>query len=131
MDFADLTINDGKATPTAHTFTKRRLDAGVAKWQDISGGIPIAYPTLTASLKEPSPNAKLNRKYRGSVRVVVPITATVDGIVTKVDECAVFIDFTSPEDSTEAVRSDALAYAMNAMANAVIKPMATKLDTVV
>lgn len=61
--FAALTaINDGQATPVAHTFSPVSIDAaGIAKWVDRVGGISIGFPTVTLSVREPS---KSSRAYK-------------------------------------------------------------------
>ena len=67
---AALTLNDGAATPVAHTFGPLGIDqARIAKWQDRSGGIALGFPTVTFSMRQPS---KASRNFKLTAKVVVP-----------------------------------------------------------
>jgi len=134
-NFADLVINDGQATPVAHTFKARNITNGIAKWQDISGGIAIGYPLITAAVREPS---KETQNYKVSLKVVVPVLETISGtsyagIVAapqKAYDCTCVMDFILPARSTTAVRKDVLAYVKNLLANAVPAAMVQDMDFV-
>lgn len=136
--FANITINDGQATPVAHTFTARRIDGdGVAKWQDISGGIAVGFPTLTASLREPIKGSK-NPVYKAVIKIAVPkletVTAsTYNGITpapTKAYDCVATLEMTFPERSVAADRKDLRAYVANALAQADLKALVEDLNFV-
>nr|UYL94456.1 MAG: hypothetical protein [Sanya fiers-like virus 18] len=66
---ANVVINDGQATPVAHTFNPDSIDAqGVARWADRSTGIAVGFPTLSLSLRKPtagSRNYKMTMKADG------------------------------------------------------------------
>lgn len=135
--FANITINDGQATPVAHTFTARRIADGLAKWQDISSGIAVGFPTVTASLREPVPGTK-DPMYKAVVVIKVPKLETVNastysGITpapTKAYECMAKIEMSFPERSTTADRKDLRAYTANAMAQLDLKAMLEDLNFV-
>lgn len=136
--FANLTINDGQATPVAHTFTARRIDGGIAKWQDISSGIAVGFPTITCSLKEPVKGPNGNRAYRGILKVTLPILETVNastynGITpapTKAYDVEMITTFSFPERSTTQDRKNIRAYLANALAQADLKSLIEDLNFV-
>lgn len=137
--FATITINDGAATPVARTFTARRIDDGVAKWQEITGGIAVGFPTITASLREPLRNQKNGaRVYRGTLKVVYPVlevvnASTYNGITpapTKAYDCTMNVDFTFPERSTQQDRKHIRALMANALAQADLKALIEDLNMV-
>lgn len=133
--FADLTINDGQATPVAHTFKARRIDGIVAKYQDISGGIAIGYPQVTLSSREPIGNSG---NYKVVAKVILPVLETVSGTsyagIVAAPTLAYNLTFTGefilPSRSTLAVRKDILAYVKNLLNNAVVTSLVQDLDFV-
>lgn len=135
--FANITINDGQATPVAHTFTARRIADGLAKWQDISGGIAVGFPTLTVSLREPVPGTK-DPMYKATFMWKVPKLETVNastysGITpapTKAYECACKIEFSFPERSVTQDRKDLRAYVANSLAQLDLKALIEDLNFV-
>jgi hypothetical protein len=81
--FANISLTDGKATPIVHTFSSNRISGdGVAQWVDRSGGIPIGYPKLTASLVEPDKSSPSYRQITKFTLPVLDVTAasTMTGI---------------------------------------------------
>lgn len=135
--FANISINDGQATPVAHTFTARRLDAGVAKWQDISGGIAVGFPTLTASLREPIKGSKVP-VYKATLKITLPVlevvnSSTYSGITpapTKAYDVIANVDIIMPERSVLQDRKNIRAYLVNALAQADILSMIQDLNMV-
>lgn len=133
--FADLTINDGQATPVAHTFKARRIDGIVAKYQDISGGIAIGYPQVTLASREPI-NGSSN--FKVTTKVTVPVLETISGTsyagIVAAPTLAYNLTFTGefilPSRSTLAVRKDLLAYVKNLLSNTVITSLVQDLDFV-
>ena len=127
---AALTINDGQATPVAHTFNPVNIDQqGVAKWADRSGGIALGFPIITFSMKNPT---KQSRNYRVVVKVTTPVLeqtspSTATGIQpapTKAYDLIFNGEFVLPERSTLAERNNILAYVKNFFANAAVIPPA-------
>lgn len=133
--FADMTLNDGQATPVAHTFKARRIDGIVAKYQDISGGIAIGYPQVTISSREPV-NGSDN--FKVTAKVILPVLEAISGssyagIVaspTLAYNLTFNAEFILPSRSTLPVRKDILAYAKNLISNAVLTAVVQDLDFV-
>lgn len=135
--FATITLNDGQTTPVAHTFTARRIDAGIAKWQDISGGIAVGFPTVTASLREPLKGQRASM-YKVTMKFVVPVlevvsNSTYSGITpapTKAYDVVANLELLLPERATNADRKNLRAYVANALAQADLKAMIEDLNMV-
>lgn len=127
---AAMTINDGQATPVAHTFAPVNIDqTGVAKWADRSGGIALGFPTITFSMRQPT---KASRNYRVTAKVALPVleqtsASTATGIQpapTKAYDLLANLEFVLPERSTLAQRNDLIAYVKNFLSNAAVIPPA-------
>lgn len=73
---ANIVINDGQASPVAHTFQPQdRVPAGGGVvFQDIAGGVPDAYPTIILR-GQMSPNGV----FRAWRMIEVPVMETVSG----------------------------------------------------
>lgn len=135
--FASITINDGQATPVAHTFTARRIENGVAKWQDISSGISVGFPTTQVSLREPIKGSK-SPTYRAFLKITVPVmevvnASTYNGITpapTKAYEMIANVEFLMPERSVLQNRKDLRAYVANALAQADLKSLFEDLNMI-
>lgn len=135
--FTNITINDGQATPVAHTFTARRLDNGVAKWQDLSGGVAVGFPTIVASLREPLKNSK-TPIYKASLKFTLPVlevvnASTYNGITpapTKAYDVVANLDIMMPERSTLLDRKNIQAYLVNSLNQIDIKSLIVDLNMV-
>lgn len=133
--FADLTLNDGLATPVAHTFKARRIDGIVAKYQDISGGISIGFPTILVSSREP---VNGNDNFKVVTKVNLPVLETISGSsyagVVAAPQLAYTLAYSAewilPGRSTLAARKDLLAYVKNLMASAVVTALIQDQDFV-
>jgi hypothetical protein len=135
---AALILNDGQATPVAHTFSPVNIDqAGVARWADRSGGIALGFPVITFSNK--GPVAKGSRNFRETFKVVFPVLeltspSTMTGIQpapTKAFDLIFNGEFVLPERSSLAQRNDLLAFVKNFLANpAVIPPAVQNFESV-
>ena len=73
MNFNDLTLPDGSATPVTQTFKRESNKNGVAIWSNRVSGVPASYPKITQSIKEPN---KDTPNYRVEVRVALPALET-------------------------------------------------------
>lgn len=122
--FANVVLNDGQATPVAHTFGPNVLNNELASYQDRSSGISLGYPVLTVTASDPkSPNGV--SKVR--MKVVVPILETATGTSTggfapaptKAYDLTYDGTFFLPARATLAQRKDIRAYAQNLLANAI------------
>lgn len=133
--FADMTLNDGQATPVAHSFKARRIDGIVAKYQDISGGISLGFPTVLISSREP---VNGNDNYKVVVKVSLPVLETISGSsyagVIAAPQLAYTLVHTEewilPGRSTLPVRKDLMAYVKNLLATTVMATVIHDLDFV-
>jgi len=139
---AALTINDGLATPVAHTFSPNGKDHnGVNYYYDRVGGIGIGFPRVSLDLRTPTiagPKgvSSVDRVYRVKARIVVPVlettsAATGTGIVpapTKAYDVTANIEFVIPERAALSDREDILAYATNLLSDSVMASMVENLE---
>lgn len=127
--FGTVTINDGLSTPVAHSFDPVVTNGADSKLADRSGGIPIGYPLILMSQKDPANGA---RNYRMQFNVVLPtVEADPTTGIDKVTRTARFNgEFVLPESSTLQERKDILAYAKNLLADAVTTAVVTNLEHV-
>lgn len=141
--FAALTINDGQATPVAHTFSPVRIDEkGVASFYDRSGGIAIGFPRISVSLREPvsgyRPGAASNgsRVYKGVIVIDVPTLETTSAATGSGIPPAPTVaynhqsrqEFLLPERGTLADRNNIIAYSANSLGNATVKSVLQNLE---
>jgi len=121
--FGNLVLNDGQATPVAHTFGPNVLDGELASYQDRSGGIALGYPVVTIMASDP---AKGGSVAKVRAKIVLPVLETVTGsstggfapAPTKAYDLTADMTFFLPQRSTLAQRKDILAYAKNFLSNA-------------
>lgn len=141
---ANVVINDGQATPVAHTFSPVRIDEkGVASLFDRSGGIAIGFPRLAISIKEPINPVKagvasdaVKRNYKCVITIDVPTlestsAATGTGIApapTVAYVHAARLELLLPERGSLANRNDLLAYVRNALNDTTIKSIVQNLE---
>lgn len=123
---APLVLKDGAAVN--HTFTPVEVSAGVAKYQDVSSGIAISFPTVTTSLRLPSKKAP---SAKAVMRITVPVTHIMAPSVvpTKDFDMLANIDVIMPEKATPAQRADLAAYVSNLLASAPVQSMLKDLIT--
>lgn len=141
---ASITINDGQATPVAHTFNPSGPDRnGASHLFDRSGGIAIGFPEILLSLTTPAParsgqESTSNRLYRASFRITVPVlevtspqTGTgIQPAPTKGYDMTFKGEFILPERSTLQNRKDILAYAKNLLAHAFSTSLVQDLESI-
>lgn len=122
----NIVINDGKATPVAHTFapvTSHDVN-GVAFWTDRSGGIAVGFPELSFKLQTPSKGSR-NYKLTGKVSLPVlnitsPSTGTgIQPLPSVAYSMIAEVKMTIPEASLLADRKDFFAFVKNYLTNAV------------
>lgn len=144
---APIVINDGQATPVAHTFNPAGPDEnGVSFLYDRSGGIAVGFPELSINLRQPqrirsNSNTKQtssDRVFRATVVVRVPTLdvtspATGTGIQpapSKAYDTVVKMEFLLPERTTLQNRKDILAYAKNILANSNVVSVVQDLESI-
>lgn len=133
--FAPIIINDGAATPVAHTFNPVQINGNVAMFADRATGITVGFPLLTTSLSRPSKTSKLTKV---RFKLVMPILETlgnntVTGIVpspTKAYDVTFDCSFLLPERCSLADRNNILAYAKNLLAHATPAALVTTNETI-
>lgn len=121
--FANIVINDGAATPVAHTFAVKSNDNRISKFEDRVGGVPIGYSKLTVAIADINKN---NR--RVSLSIEVPILEAVSGAnpsgFTPAAQVAYYdkvdVSFVTNNRSTTQNRKDVLAFVKNALALALV-----------
>ncbi|DAD50015.1 coat protein [ssRNA phage Gephyllon.4_21] len=123
---ANIVINDGKASPVAHTFAPVTSSDpnGVALWTDRATGIAVGFPVISLKLRQPT---KTSRVFKLSSKVKLPVLnvtspATGTGIQplpSVAYNIEANIEFSMPEASLLADRKDFFAFVKNYMANAV------------
>lgn len=134
--FASMTLNDGQATPVAHTFgTVNKDSSGVAKWADRVGGIALGYPVVTMSVREP---VKDSRNYKVMIKIAVPtLEVTSPSTATGIQPAPTLayahlatINLIMPERGALAERKDLLAYLKNLLAHANVTAAVESLEGV-
>lgn len=139
---ASLVINDGKATPVAHTFVPSSEVDGRSLFEDKAGGIAIGFPSIMVSMRRPAPgntgqaSDPKGRVYRVKLDVAWPTlestsAATGTGIppaptVAYVHRCN--MDWFLPERGTNAERKDLRAIVYNGLNNADVKKVLEDLE---
>jgi len=115
IDYAQGKTSDA-ATGVDTTWEPARIDPnGVAKWEDRSGGVQSAFPTLTMSLRPPTKTSKINKV---TVKLLLPIQEEASGAnpagYTPAPAVAYTLSFVGefmlPERSTNAERVDFLSH---------------------
>lgn len=131
--FAAFTINDGQATPVAHTFNPVSSDNGVFVWQDQTGGVALGYLTVTYRRQNPGPMREgvastADRKTKHWINIAVPTMETLgtnDAGLTPPPTVACIhrmnIEVFQPERGNESTRKDLTAYGANLLGHATFK----------
>lgn len=131
---SNIVINDGAATPVAHTFVPAQTVADFALFEDKAPGIYIGYNRLMLKLERPATkNMGRPRQANGNLRLKSVVetpklevlsNSTVSGIApapTIAYTPKVEVIFTLPERSTLQDRKDLMALLKNALAHAALQ----------
>lgn len=128
---APVTIKDGAATPVDHIFTPSKIDAnGIAALQERVSGIPVGYPTLTASVRNPTPQSN---NYKVTLKLTEPkVVTTTDSTgkaVTSVDYTNLCtVEMVISNRSTKQERKDLRMLVSNMLTNAAIISVVDDLE---
>lgn len=122
---AALTINDGQASPAAHTFDPVTTDGSLAKWADRSPSIPAGYRSLSWEVVPPSGNRTTHKLTLG---ISVPVVATVNGVDTVVRYSSGQVVLNVHPESLLQERKDLLAYVANFLGIAGVKTSVQNLE---
>ena len=117
----DIVLNNGAATPVAKTFTLVSPAAGdnsYANWRLKEGAISTIFPRIAISTK-----ANNNKARKANIKLQIPssYTAAVTGLTVVGSAFDMNVDITVPNDYPEALKADAVAFATNLMAHALVK----------
>jgi hypothetical protein len=125
-----LTINDGAATPVAHSFTPRGfVGPDLTTLIDLDHNTPAACPSFSLSL---SPSTSNRRTNRVKISFAYPKTAVsvVDGAERLVYTARFNADVVIPDDMAVADRWDFAAFIKNAFADPLINDYIKELDPI-
>lgn len=123
---ANIVINDGLATPVAHTFAPAKTMADMALLEDRSSGIYVGFNKLTFSLSRPNgPSKAASRNLKLSIKIETPklevvSNNTISGIApapTVSYRPVVELTATFPERCSLQDRKDLQAYIKNILSN--------------
>lgn len=130
--FADLTINDGAATPVARTFKVKKTVGTKSSWEERSGGVPVGYWRLDSETRD---TTELRRV---KLHAVLPVLEAVSGanpsgfIPAPAVAYSNFvnIEFGMSQRSSQLDRNHLYATAKNALALAIFGGMITSGDEI-
>jgi hypothetical protein len=122
---AALSINDGLATPVAHSFAPVTTDGSVAKWADRSPSIPSGFRTISFEVAAPSGSRITNKLQMGLMN---PTVATVNSVDQVVRYSSAQVTLNIHPDATLQERKDLLAYLVNFFANATVKTSVENIE---
>jgi len=123
---ADITINDGLATPVARTFTVVKASPELTVFKDKRLAKIAYWPELTLSADLPSTTAKAQK---AELRMRKPVVDAVTGLVT--DTGMVRVTFDIPVSMAQAEIDDLYAFAVNSLSNALIKGAVKDKNTII
>lgn len=116
---ANITVQNGSAVNKTFTLlTPAAGDGGLALWALKEGGSPVAFPRLTLMAKA---TTNKSRKVQVKVRVPYSYTDTQTGLVKAGPAFEFNGDITVPDEFPDALRADAVAFAANLFASALVK----------
>lgn len=116
--FANITINDGQATPVAHVFSTKSNDQRMTIWEDRALGVPVAYPKIIMKTTDTSVIRKVD------IGFSVPTLEAVSGANTNGFTPPSTVAYTHradvtlklPQRGTLQERKNLYAYLKNALA---------------
>jgi len=116
---AALTINDGAATPVARTFAVQGTTGQKATWLEKTAGVSIGYIKLTDEYREAKSSTGANSRLMG---YELPTVATVNGVTTRVRVSSAQVRLNFAQDATDQEKKDLVAYVINHLSNATVRP---------
>lgn len=122
---AALSINDGQASPVAHSFAPVTTDGSVAKWADRSPTIPSGFRTISYEVAPPSGSRTTNKLQMGLMN---PTVATVNSVDQVVRYSSAQVTLNIHPDATLQERKDLLAYLVNFFTNATVKTSVENIE---
>lgn len=123
---ADITVNDGTATPVAIAFKIMKASPALSIWKDRRLSPTAKQPEITVSADVPSSTAKVRKC---EVRVAVPVVNAVTGEV--IDFVRFRGVFDQPVSASTQNINDCYAYAANGLNIALVKGAVRDQDTII
>lgn len=117
--FADIILNDGQATPVAHTFKVKLNDLKQSVWEDRVGGIPVGYAVITVKTEDSASVRKVR------IWVTIPTLEAISGVNAsgytpaqkKAYDHRSYQEFFLPQRGTAAERKNLVAFHANLLLN--------------
>lgn len=139
---ANITINDGQATPVAHTFNPT-YDKDADIFEDRSGGIAIGFPLVTCRFRRPisagngtgsDANKRVYRIQLNLNQPVLEVTSASTGTGIQPAPTVAYVlrtntEWVFPERSTLQNRKDQVALFANLLANNDVKKVLQDLES--
>lgn len=122
---AALTVNDGLASPVAHTFSPVTTNGAQAQWADRSPATPAGYRVINHEVLKPAGQRTVNKV---TIGVYNPTEAVVDGSTVVVRSCSAQVILNLPPDCTLQERKDILAYTANTLGLAAMKTSVENIE---
>lgn len=130
---APIVINDGAATPVAHTFNPSRQSGDLFEFTDRVSGVAAGFNKISVLTRY---GAASNAGQRVTMKVTVPtlaVTAPSSGTGVQPNPTAAYtglatIEFLIPNASDAVARANLLAYVKNLMATSFVANMIQNLD---
>ena len=128
---ANIVINDGQATPVAHTFEPTRVSPNLVSYHDKVSGVFAGYPSISLGNRVPN---KQNANYKASARIRLPVLETAapatSGFTpgpTVAYALSGNVDCVIPDRATDAEKADLEAYLQNLISQAVSGDLVTEM----
>jgi len=122
---AAIVLNDGQATPVAVTFAPEAVTPALSSFSDKSAGVSLGFRRVKISNTFANGKSVVNR---ARMDVELPVTQTVNGIVSQAFILRARVDFILPDGATDANRKDIFAFTKNALSNALVQGALRDLD---
>jgi hypothetical protein len=130
---ANIVVNDGAATPVAHTFSPSRQSGDLFAWTDRSAGVVSGFNQLSVLTRYAAPS---NAGQRVTVKLLMPtlaVTSAASGSGVQPNPTAAYTGtFTAewliPNAADQNARNNYAAFAANLLANTFIQGMVKNLD---
>lgn len=121
--FTPLSLNDGQATPVAHTFSPVSLVGGLGAWYDRTTGVIASQPYVTAKTTRANGASGLTRQ---GYTVNVPLYDDATGKV--IGTAAATVEYRIPANATLQQRKDVFAYVSDLTASDMVEAMVTNVE---
>lgn len=124
---ANISINDGKATPVAHVYAPVTTDGSNAELANRAASIPQGFENLKVDVRKP---ASATGAYRIQVSLVLPTVATVNGVDTVVRQSQASLTINMSQLSTAVERRDMRVLLANLLQHASMTTVIENLEPI-